>query len=181
PEKPERCFNSPPCSGETPESTKAVVTSWGSNISGYWGSTSNRSIELAILDVIQLQPITVGANIAPTLTSGNKASEAGYLDQRASQDINFIDNTAFDYARNLHNGRRLLPVPIVSPLDPTHTIVVGYGQFLLYTNGSPSNYYTRRTNGNDPFCAVYAGPYNVGSTGVGAGGSTGATRVKLVE
>ncbi|HEX8985943.1 MAG TPA: pilus assembly protein TadG-related protein [Bryobacteraceae bacterium] len=182
PGNPDRCFNSPPCSGETSASKVAVVTSWGSSTSGYWGSTSNRSIQQAILDVIQLQPLGVGTNIAPVLTSGNKASEAGYLDERASQDVNNVDNTVAGYfASSHHNGRRLIPVPIVDPIDTTHTTVIGYGQFLLLTNGSPSNYYTRTTNGNDPYCALYAGPYNVGSTGVGAGGSTGATRVKLVE
>lgn len=181
PGNPDKCFNSPPCSGETKASKDAVVANWASSNSGYWGSTSNSSIEQEILDVIQLQPVNVGTNIAPVLTNGNKASEAGYLDERASQDVNGNDNTVSGYFANAHNGRRLIPVPIVDPLDPTHTNVIGYGQFLLQTNGLPSNYYTRTTNGNDPYCAIYAGPYNVGSMGVGAGGSTGATRVKLVQ
>jgi hypothetical protein len=38
------------------------------------------------------------------------------------------------------------------------------------------------SNGNDPFCAMYAGPYNVGSEDPsGATSGTGAYRVKLVE
>jgi Flp pilus assembly protein TadG len=185
---PDKCFNSPPCSDESKASEAAVVSNWGSSISGYWGSTSNNTIEQEILDLVQLQAVSVGTNIQPVLTSGNKASEAGYLDERASQDVNTTDNTvgtpttSNTYLGDLHNGRRLIAVPIVDPVDPTHTNVIGYGQFLLQANGPGiSNWYTKSTNGNDPFCAVYAGPYNVGSTNPGAGGSTGATRVKLVQ
>jgi hypothetical protein len=185
---PDACFVSPPCTGDSLASRVAVVTNWGASISGYWGSSSNSTIEQEILDVIQLQAVDVGTNIEPVLTAGNKASEAGYLDERASQDVNTTDNTvgtpttSGTYLGNLHNGRRLLPIPIVDPTDPTHTTVIGYGQFLLLANGpGTSNYYTRNTNGNDPFCAIYAGPYNIGSISPGAGGSTGATRVKLVQ
>ena len=182
PNNPDRCFNSPPCSGETQASEAAVVANWGASTSGYWGSNSNSSIEQEILDVVQLQAVDVGTNIESVLTSGNKAAEAGYLDERASQDADTTDNTVSSYLAAVHNGRRLIPVPIVDPVDPTHTNVVGYGQFLLLANGpGTSNYYTRTTNGNDPFCAIYAGPYNVGGTGPGAGGSTGASRVKLVQ
>jgi len=182
PNNPDKCFNSPPCSGETRTSEAAVVSNWGSSNSGYWGSTSNSTIEQEILDVIQLQAVDVGTNVQPVLTNGNKASEAGYLDERASQDTDTTDNTVSSYLAAVHNGRRLIPVPIMDPVDPTHTNVIGYGQFLLMANGpGTSNYYTHTTNGNDPFCAIYAGPYNIGSTGPGAGGSTGASRVKLVQ
>ena len=129
-----------------------------------------------------MQAVDVGTNIQPILTNGNKASEAGYLDQRASQDTDTSDNTVAAYLAANHNGRRLIPAPIVDPLDPTRTNVTGYGQFLLLANGpGTSNYYTKTTNGNDPYCAIYAGPYNLGSTGPGAGGTTGASRVKLVQ
>ena len=182
PNNPDKCFNSPPCSGDSPATEAAVVANWGANTSGYWGSNSNSSIEQEILDVIQVQPLDVGTNIQPVLSNGTKASEAGYLDQRASQDRNTTDNTVGAYLAAAHNGRRLIPVPIVDPVDPTHTNVIGYGQFLLLANGpGTTNYYTRTTNGNDPFCAIYAGSYNVGSTGPGGGGTTGASRVKLVQ
>jgi hypothetical protein len=163
-------------------SQAAVAANWGASISGYWGSNSNNTIQQEILDVIQLQAVDIGANIDPSLTTGNKASEKVYLDQRASEDTNTSDNTVSAYLASTHNGRRLLPVPIVDPLDPTHTTVIGYGQFLLLANGpGSSNYYQRGTNGNDPFCAIYAGPYVVGSSNPGAGGTTGASRVKLVQ
>jgi Flp pilus assembly protein TadG len=179
---PDRCFVSPPCTGDSNDSKVAVVSNWGSSNSGYWGSTSNSIIEQEILDVIQLEAVAVGTNIQPVLTNGTKASEAGYLDERASQDINTSDNLVSNYLANPHNGRRLLAVPIVDPTSPTSTTVIGYGQFLLLANGpGTSNYYTRTNNGNDPFCAVYAGSFNVGSISPGTGGTTGATRVKLVQ
>jgi hypothetical protein len=159
-----------------------MITAWASANNGYWGASSNSTIEKEILDVIQLAPVNVGDNIAPLLSNGNKASEAVYLDERAGQDTNTTDNTLSTYlSSGTYNGRRLIPVVIVQPVDGTHTNVVGYGQFFLYANGTGTNYYRKVTNGNDPFCAVYAGPYNIGSLTPGAGGSTGATWVKLVE
>jgi hypothetical protein len=185
---PDKCFNQSPCADESKASEVAVVNNWGSNINGYWGSTANNTIEQEILDLIQLQAVDVGTNIEPVLSNGNKASEAGYLDERASEDVNTTDNTVGTdsttgtYLGDLHNGRRLIAVPIVDPVDPTHTNVIGYGQFFLVANGpGTSNYYTKSTNGNDPFCAIYAGPYNIGSVNPGAGGSTGASRVKLIQ
>ena len=137
---------------------------------------------------MQLAAVDVGTNIYPVLTSGNKASEANYLDERASGDIDLTDNTVSSYLAANHNGRRLIPVPIVDPVDPTHTNVIGYGVFLLLSNdnatGGKSNYYVKNTNGNDPFCALYAGAYFVGSINPGAtgsGGSTGAVRAALVQ
>jgi hypothetical protein len=72
-------------------------------------------------------------------------------------------------------------VAIVDPVDPTHTTVIGFGQFLLQANGSPSNYYKKNTNGNSPYCALYVGPYTIGSSDPGTGGSTGAASVRLVQ
>jgi hypothetical protein len=164
----------------------AVAQYWGANINGYWGFSSNSDIRDAILDVIQLQALSVGDNIAPVLSSGNKASEAVYLDDRASQDKETSNNYATYLASSVHNGRRLLAVPVVDPTATTATTVTGYASFLLYSNGtnaSPnSNYYSHSTNGNDPFCAIYAGQYTFGSSDPGAANSgSGAYRVKLVE
>jgi Flp pilus assembly protein TadG len=182
PGNPDKCFIRPPCTGESATSKTAVVTSWGANNSGYWGSNSNSIIQQEILDLIQLQPLDVGANMTPSLSNGDKASEAVYLDQRVNGDVNTTDNTVGGYLASIHNGRRLIPVPIVNPQDPTHTIVIGYGQFLLLANGpGTSNYYKSTANGNDAYCAIYAGIYIVGGSGPGAGGSTGASSVKLVQ
>jgi hypothetical protein len=181
PGNPDKCFVKPPCSGDSKAAENAVVNNWASSISGYWGASSNSTIEQEILDVIQLTPVSVGDNLFPVLTNGNKASEANYLDERASEDTDTSDNTVATYLAATHNGRRLLPVPILDPVDPTHTTVIGYGVYLLLSNGSPSNYYQKTANGNDPFCAIYAGPYNLGSSGAGGGGSTGASVVKLVQ
>ena len=164
-----------------------MINNWGSSNSGYWGASSNSTIEHEIVDLDSQQtPVSVGTNIEPVLTNGQKQSQSGYLDERVNQDINLTDNivgtslTPNTYLGNPHNGRRLLPVPIVNPTDPTTTTVLGYGQFLLLSNGK-SDYYKKTTTGNDPYCAIYAGPYNIGSISPGAGGSTGATRVKLVQ
>lgn len=179
---PDKCFVSPPCAGDSTASKVAVVTNWGANTSGYWGGNSNSIIEQEILDVIQMQTLEIGTNITPVLSNGTKASEAGYLDQRASQDINTSDNTVAGYMASPHNGRRLIAMPIVNPVDPTLTNVIGYGLFLLMANGpGATNYYARNTNGNDPFCALYAGSYNIGSNSAGTAGTTGASRVKLVQ
>jgi len=188
----DNCFIKPPCPGDSFESKKAVLSQWASANSGYWGSTSNSVIEQEIVDLNnQTTPVAVGDNIMPVLTNGDKQSQAGYLDERVNQDVNLADNVpgvpngsnaypAGTYFGDLHNGRRLLPVPIVDPTDPTHTTVLGFGQFLLLSNGK-SDYYKKATNGNDPYCAIYAGAWNIGSISSGAGGSSGATRVKLVQ
>ena len=179
---PANCFNSPPCSGDSNISMSAVVANWGPQYHGYWGSDSNKEIAEAVMNGVQLAPLSIGYNLNPLLTPGNKQSEAGYLDRRASQDTNTSDNTPSTYlASSNRNGRRLLPVPIVNPVDPDHTNVIGFGEFLLLANGKPSDYYNRNGNGNSPYCAVYVGPYNVGSLGPGAGGSTGASSVRLVR
>src|SRR5260221_3432262 len=106
---PDQCFVSPPCAGDlaSPDTLVAVTSNWGASISGYWGSNSNSTIQQEILDVIQIAPVTVGDNIGPgglnLLTSGNKASEKGYLDQRASEDLDTTDNTASSYSAAINN------------------------------------------------------------------------------
>src|SRR4029077_17309338 len=115
-----------------------------------------------VLDVIQLQGVQVGTNIYPVLSSGTKASESGYLDERASQDTDTTANTLRSYFAATHNGRRLIGVPVVNPLNTNTTNVIGYAQFLLLANGpGQSNYYASKTNGNDPYCAIYTGTYNI--------------------
>ncbi len=180
PTNPMRCFNTPPCSGDTVASQMAVVNNWGSSNNGYWGSNSNSVIAQEVMNNIQTQTLSVGTNIDPVLTNGNKNSESIYLDERASEDINGTDNTVPGYFADPNNGRRIISMPIVDPTNPSNTTVLGYGSFLLLTNGLPSNYYAKNTNGNSPFCAIYAGPYNAGS-GVGTGGLNGATYVRLMQ
>lgn len=193
PLKIDNCFIKPPCPGDSFESKQAVVKNWASSNNGYWGASSNNVIEKEIVDLNnQTQPIAVGDNIQPILTGGQKQSQSNYLDERVNQDVNLTDNVpgisdgsspypAGTYLGDLHNGRRLLPVPIVNPASIASTTVSGFGQFLLISNGSPSDYYKKATNGNDAYCAIYAGPWNIGSTNPGTGGSSGATRVKLVQ
>jgi len=179
---PDKCFNSPPCADDSLSSQTAVVDDWGSQYHGYWGSNSNSAITSSVLDDIQLAPISIGMNIDPLLSSGDKAAEAGTLDTRVNQDTDTTDNTPSSYlANSSHNGRRLLPVAIVTPVDPSHTTVIGFGVFLLLSNGSPSDYYKTNTNGNSPYCALYVGPYTIGASGPGVGGSSGGANVELVQ
>ena len=181
PDHPDNCFNDPPCSGDSSAAMTAVVSSWGSQYHGYWGSNSNSVIAQEVLNAIQLTPVSVGMNLDSFLTPGNKQAEAGILDERVNQDTNKTDNTPAAYlGSSNHNGRRLLPVAVVNPVDQNHTFVTGFGTFLLQSNGSNSDYYKKNTNGNSPYCAMYVGPYNLGSSGPGTGGSTGAQSVKLV-
>ena len=181
---PDNCFNTPPgpCAGDTAASKTAVVDNWGASNSGFWGSNSNSVIKQEVLNLIQIQSLAMGDNIDPFLTNGTKNSEAGILDQRANEDVNITDNTVGAYLAAAHNGRRLIGVPVVDPVDPTHTNVIGYGEFLLLANGpGTSNFYASTTNGNDPYCAIYAGTYVVGSPDPGTGGTSGGSRVKLVQ
>src|ERR1035437_3297098 len=179
---PDKCFNSPPCSGDSNASLPAVVVNWGSQYHGYWGSNSASDIAAAVMNGAQIAPLALGDNLDPLLTPGNKQSEAGYLDQRASEDTDTTDDTPSSYLNNSgRNGRRLLAVAIANPVDPTHANVIGFGTFLLLSNGSPSDYYKQNGKGNSPYCAVYVGPYNIGSSSPAVGGSTGASWVTLVE
>src|SRR5215469_6880030 len=60
PADPLKCFNSAPCAGDSNASLVAVVSNWGSQYHGYWGSTSNSQIANAVIDSIQLAPLAVG-------------------------------------------------------------------------------------------------------------------------
>ena len=103
------------------------------------------------------------------------------LDTRVQQDQENSTNSGSTYlASPTHNGRRFMVVPIVEPKNPNQTLVDGWGLFLLETNGSNSNFY-KSGNGNDPYCAVYVGPYTMGSNDKGGATSgSGAYYVTLV-
>jgi len=180
---PEKCFNSPPCAGDSKQALQAVTQYWGSNNNGYWGFSSNSDIKASVLDGKQTQPISVGDNIFPILSNGNKAAEATILDIRVAEDAYNTDNSGTNYnSSTTHNGRRLMVVPVLNPTSTTVTSVLGFGVFLLLSNGTDSNYYAHTTNGNDPFCAIYLGPYVMNSDNPGGATSgSGAYRVKLTE
>ncbi len=178
PSTPDKCFNSPPCSGDPMASKAAITQYWGASVNGYWGSNANSIIEQEVLDVIQLQPVAIGDQI--TLTSGNKNAQAKALDDRVNEDGDPTDDVLSTYLSNsYHNGRRLMALPVVDPTAAA-TTVIGYASFFLLSNGSPSDFYAKGT-GNDPFCAVYAGPYVLGSESPGGAGQTGAYKVVLVQ
>jgi Flp pilus assembly protein TadG len=187
---PQNCFNpgSAPCSGDLTGARSAdlvaVTQNWGSSTNGYWGSNQNSQIAAEVMDAVQLQPVAVGDTLA--LTNGNKNAEAGILDDRVNQDLDVLDSGYPDYQAYLnssnHNGRRLIALPVANPTAGA-TFVIGYASFLLISNATPghqSNYYGNG-KGNDPYCAVYLGPYVLGSTSPGGSTGGGAFRVSLVQ
>jgi hypothetical protein len=178
-----------------------VVTNWGASINGYWGSNSTSQLNSYILDTQQLGALAIGTNIDPSLAAGNKQGTAKILDDRANEDVVNYDISGnggsgsqklADYlANSAHNGRRMMPIPMVYPNTSANTTVVGYGQFLLISNTSStgsSDYYekgdggvTTNGTGNDPYCAIYAGSWVLGSTNGGVGSTSGGGRVRLVQ
>lgn len=195
------CFVSPPCAGDVAidnlpgnnaDPMVEVVQNWGASINGYWGSNSTSVINQYILDTKQLQALAIGTDITPDLSSGNKQGTAKILDDRVNQDVvNYDPSSATTSALKLstylantsHNGRRLMPVPMVYP-NNTGSQVVGYGTFLLETtessSGGLSTFYKDGT-GNQPYCAIFAGPWVMGGTNGGTSNSGGGARVRLVQ
>jgi Flp pilus assembly protein TadG len=198
------CFVGTPCLGDRNLNTNGgsgnpmqeVVNTWGPSVNGYWGSSNTNQLNKYILDTLQLGTLAIGTDITTYLSSGNKQGTAKILDDRVNEDtVNYDPSTATTSAQKLaayldsasqnpvHNGRRLMPVPMVYP-NATGSQVVGYAQFLLESDqtaaGGKSGYYAAG-NGNDPYCAIYDGPWNMGSTNGGVSSSGGATRVRLVQ
>jgi Flp pilus assembly protein TadG len=181
-------FVKPPCADEPVASQNAVLANWNSDKNGYWGDSANSVIYQEVLDNIQLTPIDIGTNIYPILTSGNKNAQATALDIRVRQDGDSTDNVLSTYlADPLHNGRRFIALPVVDPTVPYSapgggvTGVIGYASFFLLSDGTTNSNFYKTGTGNDPFCAIYAGPYVQGSTDPGASNGSGAYRVALVQ
>ena len=178
PTNPEPCFIRDPCEGDPISTLSQVVQSWGASTNGYWGNESASDTRSLILNLIQSTPVSVGASIP--MTSGNMATEAAALDQRVNQDLDTVNNVVADYLGNpVHNGRRLLPLPVVVPTPNATAEVIGFAAFLLITRGTPSNYYVSGP-ANEGFCAIYAGPYVQGASSPGAAGGPGYYQIKLV-
>ena len=168
-----------------------VVTSWFTQTARYNQSVNTAAIAaqlpvtafkrgLAPYTAVTTTPLA--ANFGLVLgNSGNKAAQAKALDLRVQQDAAYYEKTLTDYlADTHHSGRRLIALPVVDPINPTTTTVVGYASFLLQTDGAASTSYYQKQTGNQAFCAIYAGPYVQGSASGGAGG-VGAYRVSLVQ
>jgi hypothetical protein len=191
---PEKCFNGGKmCNDDSNAAAWAVASNWANSFSGYWGATSGSLIESYIIGTAQLEAVTVSppTNMTPVLTSGQKNSQGGWLDWKVNHDTDSTDTTWAAYKAALDagtaNGQRLITVPLLKPNSATDTDAIAYGQYLLETNAkvtggslNPSNLYTQN-NGNDAWCAIYAGQAVLGSNNPGAGGSTGAAVVKLVQ
>lgn len=98
---PDKCFIGNICQDDGKVALWQTASVWGSATSGYWGYTSNNLIEAAILDLIQLQSVSVcpwstfstsigtcptASNIQPSLSNGQKQQQAIDLDTRANED-----------------------------------------------------------------------------------------------
>ena len=74
-------------------------------------------------------------------------------------------------------------MPMVYP-NNTGSQVVGYGTFLLETTqssaGGLSTFY-KDGKGNDPYCAIFAGPWVMGGKNGGNNNTGGGARVRLVQ
>ncbi len=176
---PENCFVRDPCADDPRTTLSQVRDNWGASVNGYWGSNSSSEIRQQILDLMQTQPLSVGQTIP--MISGNRNMEGIALDERVNQDYDVVNNRVPDYLANpVHNGRRLLPLPVVVPAPDGQAEVIGFASFLLIASGTPSNYY-KTGSGNEPFCAIYAGPYVQGSSSTGGSSQVGSYRIKLVQ
>jgi hypothetical protein len=187
--QPDNCFVQPTCTDESNAAKQEVVNAWSSSTNGYWGSNSASTISSYILGTQQLAAVAVGADLTPDLSPGNKASTAKALDDRVNSDpVNYGNDYSTYASTSGHNGRRLIVVPMVLPAthgNSSTNIVQGYGEFFLQSDtsssGGSSGYY-KAVNGNDPYCAVYVGPFNLGSlNGGSSGSSSGASRVRLLQ
>lgn len=191
-------FVSQPCAADYANAVTmaAVQNNWGASLKGYWGSNSNSTIYAEVLDEIQLAPISLGENIASILTSGDKVAESKALDQRVQEDGDYTDaacTTTYDkcslpstvvddyFNNTLHNDRRLIALPVVDPTSTTNTNVLGFASFLLISDGTATSSFYTSGNGNDPFCAVYTGPYCQGCSDGGGSGTAGSYRIALVQ
>ncbi len=197
--KAENCFvSAPTCGSKTlgtgdyannEASMVAMVNYWGSSsISGYWGSTSASAVTQEVLDLLQLQAVSVNSFIS--MTTGNKSTVRNALDARVNEDLDTTDpgdslTSLIAYGSNAHNGRRLIGIPVVNPGGSTGTAgvaqVSGYGSFLLISDGStPANFYQKYT-GNQGYCATYTGPYDPGSIDPCIDCTGSAFKVALVQ
>ena len=141
---------------------------------GYWGDNSASTIARRIVDDYQSgATVTIGQHI--DLTGGAKTTEATDVNERAGQDGDQTSMTLAAYLANpLHNGRRLVNMPIS---DYGSSIALGYGMFLLLPDGSYGH------TGNSTWCAIYVGPGVEGASNPGAAATPGKglAHVRLVK
>jgi len=159
-------------------------------------TNGNKAVEAGILDA------RASGDDDVVLAGSNNGTGNGNCSNSCWNNVDGL-TTISDYFFNdnpLGNGRRTFLVPVVYPGcanyntttqtcgstgTTTSTAVIGWGEFLLYSKGTSGNstWYKDNLQGNDPFCAIYVGPWT-GPEGNGSGsssGGSGAYRVKLVQ
>ena len=172
-------FNGKACPGDPPATLAAVQANWSSSTNGYWGANASSAIYQEVIDNTQIAPISISENILSIMTPGNKKVQAIALDTRVQEDLDYSDNDLTAYINAVHNGRRLIALPIVDPTSTTNTTVLGFAAFLLISDGTASSQFYQKQPGNDAFCGIYAGSYIQGSINPGSG--VGAFRVGPVQ
>lgn len=155
------------CSGDASDLWVSQAEAGGGSERGYIEEHSAAVIRKAVEGDYQTRPLAIGDTV--DMTGGAKQTVLSALKNRIAQDT---DTTAANYASYTGNGRRLVVVP-VNTWHPNYT-VVGFAAFLLLT----ADDYLK--GGNEPWCAVYLGPWVQGANNHGAG-DAGAYVVRLVQ
>ncbi len=122
---------------------------------------------------LQEESLTIG-QVLPGV-GGAKTSISGAPDlvARIDQDGDTTDDTYASYEANpLHNGRRIVYMPIQSEVDGT---VLGFATFLLMDDGAYDH------TGNADWCAIFIGPGVPDGLGSGGSSNAGVYQVKLVQ
>jgi Flp pilus assembly protein TadG len=168
------------CPGDLGQVTVAKATEAAADIRGYFGPYGNADTQRESIINDEVPPgldVTVGTNLP--MNGGAMQTQGDAILQRVNQDTDSTSRTYNQYLSHLDgngnrvgNGRRVIGVPINS--GPPNFTVLGIAGFFLLD----SVWY--QTNGNQPFCAEYIGPFVLGGGGGGAY-SSGAYVVRLVQ
>ncbi|MCC6291435.1 MAG: hypothetical protein IT164_02200 [Bryobacterales bacterium] len=159
------------CPGDESQEIIARATANQMKGAGFIEMVSASNIRRAILTDYQSTVRRIGDPL--TFPAGIRHFEAAALAERIGQDRDYGAASYDDYVRRGEgNGRRLVAVPIHSGFPGYRILQVG-GFFLL-----PATEYHEQ--GDDAFCAEYAGAYMLGSTRRGAG-ETGFYAASLVR
>lgn len=156
------------CPGDNTTQMINIAQGGGGEERGFIEDTAASIVRQAIVYDFQTVFRTIGDSV--NMTGGAKQTERDAIIERINQDTDTSSNTMEGYHGNT---RRLIGVPINAGF-PSYEIVQIGGYLLL-----PSSDYS--SGGNQPFCAIYTGPYVEGSTHPGGGGASGGYVVRLVQ
>ncbi len=155
------------CSGDATDANHLAV---GSS-RGFWGANASPTLDGQVTGDVQEESLTVGQALPGV--GGAKTTVETAIADRINQDGDTTDDTYSSYlANSLHNGRRIVAMPIQSEVDGS---VLGFASFLLLDAGSYGH------SGNADWCAIFIGPGLIDSTGGSGNPTPGVYQVKLVQ